>query len=85
MSIVGARSHRRLRGPFCNRARVVSVVRHISQFGSFREMREHMVISLWFGIVGLSLSQLRRILCLYRKGLHPHRFAPGSRDKECSN
>ena len=33
-------------------ARVIYVILHTSQFGSAWELREHIVISLWFGIVG---------------------------------
>ena len=51
-------SHRRGSEVFCCTCRVWSlVILQTSQFGYFSEMREQIVISTWFGIVGLRLQR----------------------------
>ena len=42
----------RFRSLLLHLARVVLVIRHTSQFGSYGERCKHTVITFWFGIVG---------------------------------
>ena len=53
---------------FASRARGSWSSRHTSQFGPFWKMREHVVISSWFGIVGSVFPSC----WLSREGLLPH-------------
>ena len=66
----------RIRGPFCIYPTWSWSSYILFQLGTFCEMREHIVISLCFGIVDSHFALQKCFSLLWHEGLHPLWFRP---------